>query len=52
MNLTRDSRKERLRGQKTVSVEVKVEVGCRVGGAHASTLSDGGRKCKKKVEVF
>jgi len=52
MNLPRDSRKERLRGQKTVSVEVKVEVRCRVVVAHASTLSPMERKCKKKVEVL
>jgi hypothetical protein len=52
MNLPRDSRKERFRGQKTVSVEVKVEVICRSGGAHANTLSPIERKCKKKVEVL
>lgn len=45
MNLTRDSRKERLRGQKSVRVEVKVEV--RRG--HTNTLSQGVERVKKKV---
>lgn len=45
MHLTRDSRKEGLRSQKAISVEVKVES----RGGHVYTLSWKAEGCKKKV---